>query len=301
VPDEPPLPEWWHARQAIEDVIAQDRAADDDPWGRIVAWRQRAGLPVDEATIEEVLAHAACGLADPGMWETPQEAARRRRGQALIDASEAAVEAYVQAHVESHTGSWYEWHDHEPTLVVAFDCDVARHAEALSYPGVRVTQRPHPDPALPAILEDLIAAEPPEDTIWWDLAVDEAESLIDVKGSGSNEAAAAAWLSERYGDRVRLTWEPHEEVRSVPWQLWEVPPGAPCAVTVRWKTLPANRLERVEAQETPDSVCITVFELQFKGHNLLSAQYRAATVRLREPIGRRRVLDGVTERERPRL
>src|SRR5689334_2238501 len=113
--DEPSSP-WSEARQAIDEVLAADRAADYDRRAEIVSFRKRAGLPADEAMIEQVLAHAQRGLAHPGMWETEEEAGRRERGQAVTD----AVDAYVEAHADSHTGSWYEWKNHEPTLVVAF-------------------------------------------------------------------------------------------------------------------------------------------------------------------------------------
>jgi hypothetical protein len=150
-------------------------------------------------------------------------------------------------------------------------------------------------------MEDLFTADPPGDTSWWHVDLDETENVIYLKGTGSDEAAAAAWLAERYGDRVRLTWEPDEALRKVSWQVWEPSPEDPCAVTVRWQTLPANRLERVEAAETPEAVRITVFEMQFKGMNLTSAEYRESVVHLDAPIGDRRILDGVTGRERPRL
>src|SRR4051794_4796444 len=94
---EPQRPQWW---TAIDEVLAEDRVADYDARAEIVAFRERVGLPVDDALIEQVLAHAERGLAHPGVWETEQEAARRERGKALIDASEEAVEAYARIDVK---------------------------------------------------------------------------------------------------------------------------------------------------------------------------------------------------------
>lgn len=111
---EPQPPEWLAEHEGIIAVRDQDSAADYDERAAVVAWRKKEGLPVDEAVIEQVLALGASGLDHPGMWETPQESARRRRGEAMIAHSRDAVDAYVEAHADTHAGSWIEWRDNEP-------------------------------------------------------------------------------------------------------------------------------------------------------------------------------------------
>ncbi len=164
---------------------------------------------------------------------------------------------------------------------------------------MRVTERPRSE--LPAIMEDLFAAEPPAGAIWWHIALDEAETVIELKGTGPDEAAAAAWLAQRYGERVRLSWEACEAVRPVSWQVWEASSADPRVLSVRWQSNSAYTFDRVEFEEGLETVRITIFESQFKGQTTMMAAYRSADVRLREPIGTRRVIDAVTARSRRRL
>jgi hypothetical protein len=285
-------------------IRREDEAAGYDRRARIVAWRRQEGLPVDDAVIARVLEHAADGLAHPGMWETREEAARRERGQALIDACVEAVDAYAEAHADTHAGTWYEWNDNEPTLVVAFAGELEPHVAALSYPGVRVVGRPRPRRELDCIVEEVFAAQPPAGAQWVTAGVfDEQFGGIEVWAMGPDESAVAAWLADRHGTLVRLKWlgsvEP--QVKPVSWQTWEPSGEDPCMLTVRWSTNSAYELERVAAEERPDSVMITVFEAQPPGFVTLVRAYRSATVRLEAPIAERRIIDAVTGVVRPRL
>src|SRR4051794_29695693 len=134
------------------------------------------------------------------MWETREEAARRERGQALIDACVEAVDAYAEAHADTFAGSRYEWNENEPTLVVAFAGELEPHVAALNYPGVRVVGGPRPRRELDRILEEVIMAQPPAGAEWVGGGVfDEQFDGVEVWAMGPDESVVATWLADRYG------------------------------------------------------------------------------------------------------
>jgi hypothetical protein len=293
--------------RAIEAVRAEDAATERDVRAEVVAWRQRASLPVDDAVIDGLVSRGARALAHPGMWETPDEAGRRMRAEAVIAESADSVEAYVDAHADVHAGSWIEWNDNEPTFAVAFVDDLERHARALDFPGVRVTRRARPLHELKPIAQEIalgqLRGKVPPGTEWPTVGVDVVNNIVEVCGVGPDEREAAAWLSQHYGDRVRLSWWGSAEPRVAPvsWQVWEASAADPHAVTVRWSTNSTYDLARVEVHEDADSVEIAVFERIPSGMTTMAAAYRSSELRLGEPIGKRRVIDAVTGRARPRL
>ena len=205
------------------------------------------------------------------MWETADEAARRRRGEAVIAHVAAAVEDYVRAHSDCHAGSWISWTDGEPTFVVAFTDDLERHAEALRFPGVSVVLRARPLQALQRIVDSvsrsMLAGEMPPDTGWVTIGVDAVENVVSVTGMGVDEQVAAAWLAQRYDDRVKLTWWGSAEPRVEPvsWQVWEGAADDARVVTVHWTTNSAYPFQRVDTEEDADTVHITVFETVPRG------------------------------------
>jgi hypothetical protein len=300
-------PEWMARNRAIEAVLAEDAATDRDVRAEVVAWRQRASLPVDDAVIDGLVSRGAHALAHPGMWETPDEAGRRMRAEAVIAESADTVEAYVDAHADIHAGSWIEWNDNEPTFVVAFVDDVKRHARALDFPSVRVTRRARPLHELKPIVHEIalgrLEGRVPPATEWPTVGVDVVNNIVEVCGVGPDQHVAAAWLSQRYGDRVRLSWWGSAEPRVAPlsWQVWEASADDPQVVTVRWSMNSAYDVARVEVHENADTVEIAVFERIPSGMTTMAAAYRSTEVRLDEPIGTRRVIDALTGRARPRL
>jgi hypothetical protein len=300
-------PEWMARNRVIAAVLAEDAAADRDVRAEVVAWRRKTGLPVDDAVIDGLVTRGPGALAHPGMWETPDEAHRRKRAQAVIAESADTVEAYVDAHADVHAGSWIEWNDNEPTFVVAFVDDLERHARVLDFPRVRLTQRARTLRELQPIAEEIVLGQlegkVPPGTEWPGAGVDVVDNVVEVCGVGPDERAAAAWLAHRYGDRVRLTWCGSAEPRVVPvsWQVWEASAHDPHLVTVRWTMNSAYEVARVEVQEDADSVEIAVFERIPSGMTTMAGAYRSAEVQLGEPLGERRVLDSVTGRARPRL
>ena len=218
-----------------------------------------------------------------------------------------AVEAYVRAHEDGHAGSWIEWNDAEPTFVVAFVDDPARHADALKFPGVRVTRHARTLRELQPIAEDVVlgqfAGEVPAGTVWPTAGVNEPDNVVDVVGMGPYERAAADWLAQRYGDRVRLIWWGSAEPRVAPmsWQVWDASPEDPRVLTVHWKTNSEHRFERLEIDRRRDRIRVTVFEAAPAGVTSMAAAYRFAEVRLDAPLGTRAVIDAVSGRPRPRL
>src|SRR4051794_8038272 len=107
----------------------------------------------------------------------------------------------------------------------------------------------------------------PLGALWLDASVNHAENVVDVIAIGPNERSAAVWLAVRYRDLVRLVWRGPNEPRSksVPWQVWEASVDEPCLLTVNWTTNPAHRFQRVELDESPDSVRVTVVETAPRG------------------------------------
>jgi len=244
---------------------------------------------------------AAGRLAHPGMWETPQESARRERAQRVVDDAEPAVRAYARRHRDGYAGCWVEWNDNMPRWVLAFTGDVERHAGALDRLGVRVAKHRRSLRALEALTDELFAADPPAGAVWSSAGVLEDHNVVEVLAMGPDEAAVAEWLADRYGDAVRLRWlgSSEPEIGPVPWHVWR-PSADDRVVTVRYRTNSAYTFDHAEAQESADAVRITVFESQPRGFITMAAQDRSADVRLREPVGARRVIDTATGRVRPR-
>ena len=302
-----PVPEWLTRNQAIDAVARADAAADRDDRAEIVTFRDQARLAHDDAVIDSLLAGGAKGLAHPGMWETPEEAARRQRGQALIDAASQAVDAYIDAHPDTFADSRIEWDDHVPTLVVAFTDDPERRAAALERPGVRVIRgaraRRELEPVAEAIVTAQMREEAPAGTLWTTAYANAIDRVIEAHGIGPDERAAADWLAQRHGELVRLTLRGSAEPRvaAVSWQLWEPSSEDPCALTVRWQTNSAHRFQRVEGDEAPDGSRIGVVETVPAGFITAAGAYRSTEVRLNEPVGPRRVIDAVTGRPRAQL
>jgi hypothetical protein len=301
---EVPEPPWLGLYRAIDLVAAEDAAAAYDRRAEIVRFREQAGLAVDDAVIEDLLARGASGLAHPGMWETGEEAARRQRGQALIDAASDAVDAYTDAHEDTFADSWIEWNDHVPTLVVAFTDEPEPHAAALDHPGVRVTRGARARRELQPVAEEIVMAqlrgEAPAGTMWITAVPRPVDGVIEVIGIGPDERAAAAWLARRYGDLVRLSWQGSAEPRVVAasWQLWEPSAGDPGALTVHWRTNSAHSFDHADVEATSDHIKIGVLETVPAGPISAAGAYRSTELHLDEPVGARAVIDAVTDRPR---
>jgi hypothetical protein len=107
---------------------------------------------------------------------------------------------------------------------------------------------------LEAIQRALVFAKWPAAARWLDIGVDPRAGVVTVAAAGPSHDAVAAWLAERHGDLVRLTWLGSSEpgVEPVSWQLWRPSGEDPCVITVLYETNSAYPFERVELEETAD-------------------------------------------------
>ena len=113
---------------------------------------------------------------------------------------------------------------------------------------------------------------------------------------------ARAYMSERYGSRVRVTViakRLYSQVKTA-WSKYRVL-GRGRRIRIVWGTNSAFKFLRVRKREGPRRVVLTVVERAPNGPVTMAGQTRAATIRLRRPLGDRRVFDGSTGRPRQRV
>jgi hypothetical protein len=173
--------------------------------GEILDYRERIALPVSDEIVER-LVHL--GTAAPGVWEFPEETARRERREAELEAAKARLQQHLLQHAATYAGSSRGWDAGAPVLTISFVGDHAEHEAALAGPGVRVLSAEHTLAELRRIAAEITSGEVLADGAEvYDVFVDEGENYVEVIAYGRDEAAVQSALAERYGDAVNLMWE----------------------------------------------------------------------------------------------
>jgi hypothetical protein len=175
---------------------------------QIRGFREMVDLPVTDEIVDQLVQVGFAGTAVPGVWERPEESARRERREAEIEAAERRLQDHLAQHSAAYAGSWLDWHAGVPALVVAFVGDLATHEAAIAGPGVRVVSAKHPRAELLRIADELTRQDPPAPGVeLYDIGVNQSDNVVDLVAYGTGEARFRALLADRYGDAVRLTWE----------------------------------------------------------------------------------------------
>jgi hypothetical protein len=175
---------------------------------QIRGFRERIDLPVTEEIVDRLAELGFAGTAVPGVWELPDESARREAPEAEIEAAEARLEAHLVEHAAAYAGRWLAWHAGVPTLVVAFVGDLDAHEAAIAGPGVRVVRAEHPLAELRRIADEItLDAALAQGVELYDVGLDESANVVEIYAYGPDEARFRSMLADRYGDAVDLTWE----------------------------------------------------------------------------------------------
>jgi hypothetical protein len=175
---------------------------------QIRGFREMVDLPVSDEFVDRLVKLGFAGTAVPGVWEVPEESARRERRETEIGAAERRLQAHVAEHSAAYAGSWLAWQAGVPTLVVAFVGDLDAHEGAIAAPGIRAVSAKHPLAELERISDELSSEQAlPHGVEVYEAGVDRPENVVDLVAYSPDEARLRALLVDRYGDAVRLTWK----------------------------------------------------------------------------------------------
>jgi hypothetical protein len=288
--------------EAVEDAEADHVGELHDDIRRL---RSSLGLPVPDSLVQSFAANAD---EYAGWYLTSEEDERYERAAARVKAVGDATRAYLQRHGETYGGSWLS-HSGTGEYHVVFTADVERHRDTLRgvvpHPDVlhvhsgRFTER-ELESILDQLFDDEGLAEAGVEMLGGGVDV-QLNCVLAVVVAPDRETAEAAFR-DRYGEAVQVDWEGIEPftIDAVPWQLYACDGGR--ELTVHYLSGGPDRpFERTELEEDGATVRVTVHERFPRGANLGSASVRAATVKLAQPLGARKVVDGATGRARRAL
>jgi hypothetical protein len=281
----------------------EDARVEDD----ILRLRSSLGLRVDEAFIKQMADDYRAGGQQGGWWLTREENAEYHREEERRERVREAAQPYIEAHSAEFAGAWRgdgvraEQH-------LAFTGDIAAHRQALDalVPEADVL---HVHPA--RFSEDELRA------LSYRIADDDEDALraegIVVRETGANVVTnrvevgivtdaperAAEVLRERYGDTVEIEYASPATHYADPveWQCYELDSDS-TSLTVWYWANPFIELDHSEVVEGAEEVRVTLFDRVPVGGVLLPATIRGVPVELAEPLGDRRVIDGMTGRVR---
>jgi hypothetical protein len=289
--------------RAVEET---DRDPDAETREDIIRYRSQSGLPVDDATVEWFLAESKAGRQDSGRWLTEAEARESDRLEDLVEDVRAAVSPYLDRHRADVAGQWLEYG--RGAYHVGFARNVESHRDALArhvpQPGVlHVHAFEYAEAELEAIADrvvdeaDELAAE---GLAWMGSDIDVQANRVEVEVAGADADTATAILMSRFGPAVKCDWQGPEDTRVTPvaWQLWTIDESERL-LTAHFGTWAAAKVERAECEEDADEVRVTVF-VRLPGSMKTIGGHFEATVELAQPLGQRRVVDGLTGRVRQR-
>jgi hypothetical protein len=108
---------------------------------------------------------------------------------------------------------------------------------------------------------------------------------------------AQAVLEDRYGSQVRVRVVARRRYVVTRTRMGRYEPlRGGHALRITWLTNSAFDLVRVRVREGRRRVVVTILERVWQGNNTMAGEQRVKTVRLRRPLGGRKVIDGARSR-----
>lgn len=297
----------WPMDDDVRAAGSAQRDHDAELRSDIHRFRQEAGLPADDETVESFVREYRAGRQEPGLWRTVEESRAIERREGLIEAGEEVVRSYVDRNRDVFAGEWTSWAGGSPTAVIAVAGDVDRHRSALAdlHPHPEVVQVVERHRTL-AELEGLMErAEQVVEELrgvgveWRSMDLDIEANCVELEVIAPDEGEARRLLLERLGTGVRVGYLGPEQtsVEPVPWQVWSLDETGR-ELTVHYHTNATYVPDSAKHDEDDRSVRVTVFERVPVGPVRLPGATRHATVRLNTPLRTRVVIDASTGDER---
>jgi hypothetical protein len=287
--------------EAVED---SDRDQTAELREEVIRFRGDLGLPVSEAVVQTFV--SASEEPGDGMFLTREEREAHDAAGTRIDEAGELIDSYLRQNAGVLAGHWVSYRG-IGTHHLAFVADQEGHRAALRalVPQPDVIQVHSARFTLAELTEQL-------DRMFDDLdhlanagiellegGVSEEHNQIQVVFAGADRERGLQLLRTRYGPAVAPEWIGPDTtvVGPVDWQLFTRDDET--TLTLHYLSGGFDRpFERTEVSEGDDAVRATVLERFPLGANLAPLTQRSATVTLARPLGRRRVIDGASDRVR---